>query len=457
MNYENVLTHKFANVRFLFITANTGSIFEKAELLELWIDEFAQLLHRHPSDFIALHCQEIGGKDYEQFMHILDPFIEKLSQLTEITTNFSRQRFYFDSDYSSQKTFTALGCIYFFRNDLPVQQWNFISSSFQPVVNRQIFAGNLLNAQTLRKEKYPRDFFPETKWSRKGFTQTRWSIENFTFDLLNIHLFHDASNIVAAEESPSLYSKCRRNALEFTLKNLSNDSNDRPIPFVIFGDFNFRLDAFRFIEFLADGKSDRIEKIKDEKNDEIDKIIIRNDDQQAILTIGKKIFNLHDQHDSFFNVNVDRIRTFDTEFSSFNENLFEFERNFPPSYPYSEELNEPQSFLRARCPAWCDRILLSHSFRKFFDIETHRPTYDIIGRDVCVGDHKPVYLSILVHPVQGISDLFDRRKSTECSSLDNEKRRLSNVKSDHRTVISRHRFPTTIKQISIRWIRETPV
>ena len=38
------------------------------------------------------------------------------------------------------------------------------------------------------------------------------------FDLLNVHLFHDASNLLAAERSPSIYSKCRRNALKFTLE-----------------------------------------------------------------------------------------------------------------------------------------------------------------------------------------------------------------------------------------------
>jgi len=38
-----------------------------------------------------------------------------------------------------------------------------LASSFQTVVNRQIFAGNLVNTQTLRKEKYPREFFPEVK------------------------------------------------------------------------------------------------------------------------------------------------------------------------------------------------------------------------------------------------------------------------------------------------------
>jgi hypothetical protein len=38
-----------------------------------------------------------------------------------------------------------------------------LASSFQTVANRQIFAGNLINAQTLRKEKFPRQFFPEVK------------------------------------------------------------------------------------------------------------------------------------------------------------------------------------------------------------------------------------------------------------------------------------------------------
>lgn len=75
------------------------------------------------------------------------------------------------------------------------------------------------------------------------------------------------------------------------------------------------------------------------------------------------------------------------------------------SYPYSEEHHEARSYLRARCPAWCDRILLSHSlknivntevFIQFLSLSFHstsffqitRPTYDIIGYNVCVGDHK---------------------------------------------------------------------
>jgi hypothetical protein len=39
--------------------------------------------------------------------------------------------------------------------------------------------------------------------------------------------------------------------------------------------------------------------------------------------------------------------------------------SFVWSYPYSEEHDEARSYLRARCPAWCDRILLSNSFKNF--------------------------------------------------------------------------------------------
>jgi len=88
--------------------------------------------------------------------------------------------------------------------------------------------------------------------------------------------------------------------------------------------------------------------------------------------------------------------------------------SFVFSYPYSEEHHEARSYLRARCPAWCDRILLSHSFKNhvntevrkekiFFinssiiSLQTNQPIYDIIGYNVCVGDHKVRNLLIIFH------------------------------------------------------------
>jgi hypothetical protein len=46
-----------------------------------------------------------------------------------------------------------------------------------------------------------------------------------------------------------------------------------------------------------------------------------------------------------------------------NKLFYFFKIIFDFSYPYSEEHDEAHSYLRVRCPAWCDRILLSHSFK----------------------------------------------------------------------------------------------
>lgn len=43
------------------------------------------------------------------------------------------------------------------------------------------------------------------------------SLSHSTFDLVNIHLFHDASNLVAWETSPSVYSGIRHKALGYVL------------------------------------------------------------------------------------------------------------------------------------------------------------------------------------------------------------------------------------------------
>ena len=85
------------------------------------------------------------------------------------------------------------------------------------------------------------------------------------FDMVNVHLFHDASNLLAAERSPSVYSQFRKNALEHTLQTwvhrtvfichgwkcahrLPLNVTDTPVPYAIFGDFNFRLDAHRLLD-----------------------------------------------------------------------------------------------------------------------------------------------------------------------------------------------------------------
>lgn len=36
-----------------------------------------------------------------------------------------------------------------------------------------------------------------------------------------------------------------------------------------------------------------------------------------------------------------------------------------PSYPYSEEYCRPTQYTNTRCPAWCDRVLMSQTAQKF--------------------------------------------------------------------------------------------
>ena len=50
----------------------------------------------------------------------------------------------------------------------------------------------------------------------------------------------------------------------------------------------------------------------------------------------------------------------DNELEMFKDRLFENAIDFPPSYPFTED-NCGTTYMKTRCPAWCDRIVLSHS------------------------------------------------------------------------------------------------
>jgi inositol-1,4,5-trisphosphate 5-phosphatase len=54
-----------------------------------------------------------------------------------------------------------------------------------------------------RKEKFSRDFWPSFRWGRKGYLHTRWMLgkERRVVDLINIHLFHDESNLAFLDVS----------------------------------------------------------------------------------------------------------------------------------------------------------------------------------------------------------------------------------------------------------------
>lgn len=107
--------------------------------------------------------------------------------------------------------------------------------------------------------------------------RTRWLLNGgLEMDLVNIHLFHDESNLVSVQEVnflystfifiantnftfnqfPSAYTRNRRKALEYTLKLIRNEQendHNQSLPLFIFGDFNFRLDTKEIISVSTTG------------------------------------------------------------------------------------------------------------------------------------------------------------------------------------------------------------
>ncbi|XP_034041263.1 inositol polyphosphate-5-phosphatase A-like isoform X1 [Thalassophryne amazonica] len=249
----------------------------------------------------------------------------------------------------------------------------------------------------LEKEKFPQDYFPECKWSRKGFIRTRWALADCTFDLVNIHLFHDASNLVAWERSPSVYSGTRQKALGYVLDRITDQRYEK-LPYFVFGDFNFRLDSKQVIESLCSTAT--MQTVRTADTNEVDKLIFRetDNDRKVVLQLEKKLFNYVNQ-DVFRENNGTSLLEFDKELSLFKDRLHELEISFPPSYPYSEDSSQGKEYMNTRCPAWCDRILMSSSARDLVlkpENEDKSVVYDNIGPNVCMGDHKPVFLSFRI-------------------------------------------------------------
>lgn len=329
------------------------------------------------------------------------------------------------------------------------------------------------SAEHVEKIKFPQELFPECRWSRKGFMRTRWLLNNCQpIDLVNIHLFHDASNLVAMEATPSPYAQNRQKALEFTLDKLSRPLHgswvkshlqnaatkqtidtelDDTVPLFIFGDFNFRLDTNRVIQRITDGVSPIVKKSAD--NSEVIEFVYHRrpdtktntdtpkqvddgclveersssrmvktdkddgnsnylDGSGVVMTIGKKLFDCENLDETFrATKNTEWLLELDNELDSFKSKLFEFKISFSPSYPFKEDTSGGHSYMKTRCPAWCDRILFNKAgCRLIYSKKNPRyleeegegrierlqrdgdVIYRLMGNSVPMGDHKPVLL-----------------------------------------------------------------
>eukprot|EP00058_Branchiostoma_floridae_P023581 XP_002609071.1 hypothetical protein BRAFLDRAFT_96912 [Branchiostoma floridae] len=221
---------------------------------------------------------------------------------------------------------------------------------FRSLSGREVYKGNINSIPFKHKEKFPQDFFPNFRWSRKGFLRTRWSI-------------------------------CDR---------ISEDKHEK-VPHFIFGDFNFRLDTQSVVKSLcATAKEERI------GNDgQIKRLVYKEEGSEngkVVLTLEKKVFD-HFNQEVFIN-DFKWLHQFDKEPKRFADRLQELDITFPPSYPFSEDVREGRQYMKTRCPAWCDRILLSQSARDLIQRgDEYTPVYHVMGSNVCMGDHKLVAMT----------------------------------------------------------------
>uniref|UniRef100_A0A914HZB5 Uncharacterized protein n=1 Tax=Globodera rostochiensis TaxID=31243 RepID=A0A914HZB5_GLORO len=207
--------------RVLLITSNVGSLFGEntLEVQNYWLDQIAAIVSRSNPIFIALHLQESGGKNYRQHSREMSGLVDELQKRPFL--------------------------LYFL--------------SIVELEHSIIAGGGLNENEFIRKEKFRQHFWPSFRWARKGFLHTRWKIGTRILDFINIHLFHDDSNLNFFE-NPTEYSGNRRKVLQYTLDKfeefnggtLEGDSNC-----FLFGDFNFRLNLASLVKKLTKQTSER--------------------------------------------------------------------------------------------------------------------------------------------------------------------------------------------------------
>ncbi|MFH4979448.1 hypothetical protein AB6A40_006157 [Gnathostoma spinigerum] len=413
--------------KFFFVTANVGSLFEEScRIHNGWLTTIVQEIENSKAVFVVIHMQEVGGKNYEECVQQVPGLVQNLQNELE-KFGYSTGRAYMDLEYELEDSYTALGSL-FFIHDSSLQlfeQYNFTSKQFLKLDEGFILmTKNLDNSEFLIKEKFPTHFCPAiVRWRRKGYLHCRFRYNSMQFDLVNVHLFHDESNIALIHENPSLYSDNRKRALNYVLEEASKLACGSQ-PLFVFGDLNFRLDPPSFLNRITEDGDLRLEAVdgytsgnlietavnelskKDDANlgDSLRRTVSaiefrrspygsRTDlPSSCILRIEKKRFDYfnHKKLLSEWHVYLED----DKEAKNF-PSLNELPICFPPTYPWSEDPDESKTFMKTRAPAWCDRILMNDPAYSLVTSD-RKATYDSIGKEICMGDHKPVVLSFSI-------------------------------------------------------------
>eukprot|EP00298_Acanthocystis_sp_HF-20_P014457 c20778_g3_i1.p1 GENE.c20778_g3_i1~~c20778_g3_i1.p1 ORF type:complete len:698 (+),score=217.57 c20778_g3_i1:139-2232(+) len=241
-------------MRNLFVSFNLGGYFDHPDPEQFnqhWVTSLVRIAHSTKVPFIAIHFQELGGK--KKKVELIEPFIEVV-HTRMVKEGYWSSRMFTHLDVKSD--FTALGSIFYILNSelSNYQIWNFKEERFSLASETSSLTPiDLFQSYC----QHVRISFGDAK-ARKGYLHTRWMIQGMSLplNLVNVHLVHDESNIVATVDSfPSGYAIRRLRALNTILNNLTSmDSNSY---LFLFGDFNFRLNLNHFVPWLAEMETKR--------------------------------------------------------------------------------------------------------------------------------------------------------------------------------------------------------
>lgn len=441
-------------ISVLLVTHNVSGIFDDLDgRLDPWVAELVHLVEGHRADFVALHLQEIGGSAWAQ--EGIGGASRLLAAVHAAFSDFWSSGLLCNPN--TKEHFSALGSLYLVRRSAldRVSVWDYAAGDFRRLAE---LPSPLLRVASVpdaycRHQRFPAHFFPEPlRWSRKGFLLTRWRLGPRVADMLNVHLFHDDSNLLSlqrtsggsvAEACQSVYANRRHAALRHTLREVEAEAmgasaRARPALFA-FGDFNFRLDLPAVVLHLC-GPHGLARALAHDNG--AGPVQLRSPAAEAagpppagpggqaeeewVLELGAKRFSLTAPWELWEQART--FRSFDRELDELNRvagtPMLELPIAFPPSYMYTHVAGAdalrgsvmadeaargpaPRRTLappgtdasvfhlgRKRCPSWCDRVLFDATGLTILHASPSAATYSAQSQGSAVlCDHNKVFLA----------------------------------------------------------------
>ena len=199
----------------LLLTQNIAGLFDDIPTFgPAWIQGVAALVQRKDADFLAIRMQEVGGSAYKK------QGVSSAAQLAQLISAAFAAEFWCSGLFLNadvEKDFSALGSIFLVRKAKKafVRVWKFgeeggggsggewTAIADEPIASDP--AGFALPTSHCRHARFADSTFPIiANWSRKGYLHTRWKVGAAPLELINVHLFHEDSNLTALQRAADL-------------------------------------------------------------------------------------------------------------------------------------------------------------------------------------------------------------------------------------------------------------